>query len=252
MSNSAFRFAFITDPQLGMNSPSGLRGAGSDKERFDRAIAYVNDNDIAFVVLGGDQIHDADNEHSDEELDILEESLSALTVPYYGVAGNHEQLNPEDGCKYFDRGLPVRFSLTHGNLHMIGINGSWLRGGYGDEWHEREWDYLTSQLSQVPAECNHRFIVMHYPLFYQMPISTDDDLGMPNHAKIIDLYEAHGITCVLSGHIHQDMDARWRGISLIASVGTAMSVHYPEEVAFKVITVFDDGWSVRRVAVGDT
>jgi len=50
VSNSAFRFAFIADPQLGMNSPPDLRGPGSDKERFDRAIAYVNGNDIAFVV----------------------------------------------------------------------------------------------------------------------------------------------------------------------------------------------------------
>tara|TARA_B100000809_G_scaffold76219_1_gene73957 strand:+ start:6461 stop:6595 length:135 start_codon:yes stop_codon:yes gene_type:complete len=33
-----------------MNSPPDLRGPGSDKERFDRAIAYVNGNDIAFVV----------------------------------------------------------------------------------------------------------------------------------------------------------------------------------------------------------
>ena len=56
MIRDAFRFAFITDPQIGMNSPAGLRAAGSDKERLDAAIAYVNKGEVDFVVFGGDHI----------------------------------------------------------------------------------------------------------------------------------------------------------------------------------------------------
>lgn len=249
MSDKMFKFAFITDSQLGMNSPSGLRGPNSDKDRFDRAIAYVNGNDVEFVVLGGDQINDADGEDTDEQLDILEESLGALTVPYYGVPGNHEQLTPGESCKYIERGLPVRFSLTHQNLYMVGINGSWLRGEYGDEYIEQEWEYLSTQLALAPADCNHRFVVMHWPLLDHFPVTEDDVRGMPNHARIIELYKAHGVTCVLSGHLHEDMDGRFHGVSMIASSGTADAIAGDE--SFKVITVFEDGWSVRRVAVGD-
>ena len=93
MISDVFRFAFITDPQFGMNSPAGLRGPGSAKERLDSAIAYVNENEIDFVIFGGDQINDADDENTDAQLDALEESLSALAVPYYGVIGSKTSMH---------------------------------------------------------------------------------------------------------------------------------------------------------------
>ena len=56
-----FSFAFIADPQIGINSPEGLRGANSDKQRLDRAIDFVNQNGIEFVIFGGDQIDSIDS-----------------------------------------------------------------------------------------------------------------------------------------------------------------------------------------------
>ena len=124
MSEDHFRFPFITARQTGMNSPAGLRGPGSERERLDAAIA-------------------------------------TLTVPFYGVAGNHDH-------------------------------------------HE-------------PAQI-----------------------------------KRHDVSHVLSGHWHQDMDVRWRGISVITSTSISMPIQYPEEASFKIVTVFSDGWSVRRVAIGAT
>lgn len=138
MSNDVFSFAFIADPQIGMNSPSGLQGPGSDKERMDRAIAHVNENEIDFVVFGGDQINNADDENTDPQLDVLEDCLPALTVPYYGVIGNHEQGDPAQKWKYIDRGLPVRFSLSHQNAFFVAVNASWLKGDFGDEHVQKD------------------------------------------------------------------------------------------------------------------
>ena len=249
MSSEVFSFAFITDPQIGMNSPSGLRGPGSDKERLDHAIGYVNENEIDFVVFGGDQINNAGDENTDPQLDVLEKSLSALTVPHYGVIGNHEQGDPAQDWKYIERELPIRFSLSHGNTFLVGINSSWLRGDFGDEYSQEEWDYLGSQFSQAPPDCKHRFVVMHWPLFSSHPREADTYWNMPNRNKLIDLFKRHEVSCVLSGHWQQDIDARWHGISLITSVGTSLPLQYPEELSFKVVTVFEDGWSVRRVSV---
>ena len=53
MSSDPFCFAFIADAQIGMNSPAGLRGPGSDKERLDAAVAYVNPGFPRWVPLGG-------------------------------------------------------------------------------------------------------------------------------------------------------------------------------------------------------
>ena len=252
MSEDVFSFAFIPDPQIGMNSPSGLCGPGSDKERLDRAIAYINENDVDFVVFGGDQINNASGDNTAPQLDVLQESLSALTVPYYGVIGNHEQGDPAQSWEYIERGLPVRFSLSRGNTFLVGINSSWLRGDFGDKYLQQEWDYLENQFSQAPADCRHRFVVMHWPLFNYHPREADTYWNMPNRDKLIDLFKRHGVSCVLAGHWQQDMDARWHGISLIASVGTSLPLQYPEELSFKIVTVFEGGWSVRRVSVASS
>jgi len=251
MSDDVFRFAFIPDPQLGMNSPSGLHGSGSDKERLDSAIAYVNENDIDFVVFGGDQINNADDENTDSQLDALEESLSALAVPYYGVIGNHEQGDPANPWKYIERGLPVRFSITHKNTFLVGVNASWLRGDFGERYQRQEWEYLEAELSRVPPTCEHRFVVMHWPLFNYHPREENTYWNMPNREKLIGLFRQHDVSCVLSGHWQQDIDARWHGISLVTSVGTSLPLQYPEELSFKVVTVFPDGWSVQRVSVAN-
>ena len=62
-------------------------------------------------------------------------------------------------------------------------------------------------------------------------------------------FKASKITCVLSGHRHQDIDIVWQDVRLIMSIGTSNWHHYPEETSFKLVTVFDDGFSVRRVSV---
>jgi len=251
MKKDVFSFAFITDPQIGLNSPSGLSGVESDKERLDSAIAYINENDIDFVVFGGDQIHSANDENTDSQLDVFEKSLSGLTVPYYGVIGNHEQGNPTKKWKYIERGLPIRFSITHNNTFLLGINSSWLRGDYGDKYQQEEWEHLESELSQVAATCEQRFVVMHWPLLNYHPREADTYWNMPNREKLVDLFKQHDVSCVLSGHWQQDIDACWRGINLITSVGTSKPLQYPEELSFKVVTVFEDGWSVRRVSVAN-
>ena len=246
--NNTFSFAFIADPQIGLNSPSGLRGPRSDKERLDLAIEYVNSNGVAFVIFGGDQINSANDENTDAQLDVLEECLAKLTVPYYGVIGNHEQGPPTQSYKYIERGLPVRFSLSYRNAFFVGINCSWLRGAYGDEYMQNELDYLETHFSRFPADCEHGFVVMHWPLFASHPGEDDTYWNMPNRDQLIDLFKKYKVTCVLSGHWQQDTDARWNDISLITSVGTSMALQYPEEPSFKIITVFRGGWSIRRVS----
>ena len=250
MSEDVFSFAFIADPQIGSNSPAGLRGPGSDKERLDRAISYINESEIDFAVLGGDQTGSADEEGTDAQLDALEESLSALAIPCYGVVGNHDQGHPAQRWKYIERGLPVRFSITHKNSFLVGINSSWIRGEYGETYLQEEWEYLEAELSGAPAACEHRFVVMHWPLFNCHPGEEETFSNMPNREKLIDLFGQHGVSCVLSGHFHQDVDACWRGISLISGVGTSMHLPCPQELSFKIVTVFQDGWSARRVSVG--
>ena len=253
-----FSFAFIADPQIGMASFSGLRGTGSDKERLDRAIEYINNNEVAFLIFGGDQIHSVDGESANAQLDVFEECLAKLAVPYYGVIGNHEQADanlpmeqyaPMQSCKYIERSLPVRFSFSYGNAVFVGINCLWLRGDFGNEYTQKELDYLETHFSKLPTDCEHSFVVMHWPLFISYPGEENTCWNMPNRTQLMDLFKKYKVTCVLSGHWHQDIDAHWNGISLITSIGTSTFAQYPEETSFKIFTMFQGGWSVRRVSV---
>ena len=81
------------------------------------------------------------------------------------------------------------------------------------------------------------------------PGEAESYWNVSRRGKLIELFKRHGVSCVLSGHWQQDIDANWQGISLITSVGTSKTLQYPEELSFKVFTVFEGGWSARRVSV---
>lgn len=248
---NVFSFAFIADPQIGINSPEGLRGANSDKQRLELAIDFVNQNEIEFVIFGGDQIDSID---SQEQLDLFMECLSKLKVPYYGVIGNHEQgLSPDSKSLYIQRdGAPVRFSMVHKNAFFVGTNILWIRGDCGPECQQKEWAFLRNEFDRAPADCSHRFVVTHWPLFNRHPFEEESYWNMPNRPELLDFFKEKKVSCVLAGHLHQDLDACWDGLCLLASVGTSLPLQYPEELAFKVITVFPGGWSARRVSVEKT
>jgi hypothetical protein len=93
---------------------------------------------------------------------------------------------------------------------------------------------------------------MQWPLFNYHPREEDTYWNMPNRDKLIDLFKRNKVSCVLSGHWQQDIDAIWNGISLIMSVGTSLPLQHPEELSFKIVTVFEGGWSVRRVSLGSS
>lgn len=247
MEDNVFSFAFIADPQIGLNSPFGLEGIQSDKARLERAIEYVNESDVDFVVLGGDLIHAAD---SQEQLDIGLECLAGANVPVYGVPGNHDQHDPRvKPSIYLEQGAPSGFSFVHKKAFFLGFNDTRLRGDYGEELQEQEWELLRKCFAEAPAECDHRFVFMHWCLFVKHPAEEDTYWNMPNRRQIVEFFRSQRVSCVVSAHWHQDLDAGWNGIHLLASVGICRPLQYPEETSFKIITVSRDGWSARRVAV---
>ena len=237
-----FTFAFITDVQIGAGSPNGLRGEDSDKSRFDRAVDFVNKAGVDFVIFGGDQINVEDSE---EQLDVFLESAGRIEMPWYGVAGNHDQsptyLEHED--------VPVRFTLNHKGCYFVGYDAWSVRGNAGPEPQKKEISWLTEQLRAAPADARFRFVVTHWPLFMHHPDEEDSYWNMPNRHELLELFKEHNVDCILSGHLHHDIDTVWSGLRMISAAATSVPLHYPEEMAFKLVTVFDHGFSMRRVSV---
>ena len=247
MDNTPFSFAFVTDPQIGMNSPQGLNGPGSDRGRLEFAIDFINTNGIDFTIFGGDHINSTD---SDEELDIFLECVARLEVPHYGVTGNHDLSDPrEDESIYTQRNAPDGFSFIHKNVFFYGLNASRLRGNWGEDLQREGWDELKGAFGSLGEDCTARFVVMHWPLFASHPCEEETYWNMQNRGELVDFFRENNVTCVLSGHWHQDIDAVWNGVRFSTSIGLSKPIQYPEETSFKVITVFEGGWSIRRVSV---
>ncbi len=245
----SFNFAFVTDPQIGMNSPWGLNGPASDRSRLEWAINFINEpaNEIDFTIFGGDLVNNRDAE---EELDVLLECLGILEKPYYGVPGNHDLFDPrEQPSPYIERGAPVGFSFSHKGAAFLGLNSIHLRGDFGGQLQQQELQHTAEQLDSMDPECSHRFVVTHWPLFVHEPDEAETYWNMENRRRVIALFQQHKVSCQISGHWHQDIDAVWHGISLLGSIGLSKPLQYPEERSFKVVTVFDDGWLARRVSV---
>jgi len=248
--DNGFEFAFIADPQIGLNHHIlwGLNGPQSDRIRLERAVAWVNANDIDFVIFGGDQINLHD---SDEQIDIFMACAKQLRVPYYTVYGNHELMDPAEGeSTYCRRCGPGRFAFAHKGAFFLGLSSTHLRGQFGREPQQREWKYVREQFDACPADCSQRFVVMHHPLFAERPDEQEETYwNMPNRRELLDYFKAQQVTCLLTGHWQQDFDAVWDSLRMISSVGTSLPLNYPEELAFKAVRVFPGGWSVRRVSV---
>ncbi|MDP7396909.1 MAG: metallophosphoesterase [Lentisphaeria bacterium] len=238
-----FSFAFITDPQIGLNSPNGLHAADSDRGRMDRAVDFINGAGIDLVFFGGDHIDVIDSE---EQRDLFLAGAARLNVPWYGVPGNHDQ-HP---VSLEHEATPKGFLLNHKGSFFIGVNACALRGDLGPEPQAAEWGNLRAAIGAVPAEATHRFVIMHWPLFILHPDEEDSvyNMGMSTRHELAQFFRESGITCVFSGHRHQDIDIVWQGVRLIMSIGTSAWHHYPEEASFKLVTVFDGGFSVRRVS----
>ena len=153
-----FTFAFLTDPQLGMNSPSGLDAPDSDKARLCAAVGMINESDAEFVILGGDQIHGGydvleDEQAVEEQPDAVESALSGLNVPYYSVPGNHDFGRETDPRPYTDRGFPMRFTMQHKGVAFVEFSAVFLKGDHGRDRQEEEWSALRQAFAEIPADC---------------------------------------------------------------------------------------------------
>ncbi|MCJ8329539.1 MAG: metallophosphoesterase [Lentisphaeria bacterium] len=239
-----FTFAFLTDPQIGMNSPNGLEGEGSDKSRLDIAVDYINEKEFEFLIFGGDQVNRG---FSESEIDVFMASTERIKIPWYGVSGNHDQ---EERYMSIEE-TPKRFSFFQNDCFFMGFNATELRGDaekLTEGLQAKEWAYLRESFTPEADDAKFRFVFMHWPLFINHPEEDGSYWNMPNRLELLEFFKEKKVSCVFSGHYHQDIDIDWQGIRLISSTSTSGPLHYPEQPAFKIITVFEDGYSVRRIS----
>lgn len=263
-----FRFIFMSDCQLGCYASfSGLdddavhqmashgmtvrvvprvEGFEWETRRFERAVAMANDTNAAFVVMGGDMVHDpADDDQYAAVMQIAE----GLDVPINWVAGNHdvgEDTNVATAgsiMAYRARFGADHYWFDHSGATMVVIDTTvWTSVDTVPDELDRQATALRETLVHGTERPGPILVFGHHPLFIDDPDEPDLFWNIPHVQRrvLLDLFDLHGVTAYFCGHWHRNAIRR-HGRLEIAITGP---VGYPlgdDPSGFRLVDVTADG-----------
>ncbi|MEM1007770.1 MAG: metallophosphoesterase [Myxococcota bacterium] len=194
-----FSFAFFADIQVDRRVPEALRAPV-----MPIFSAYIRDNPVDFLVSGGDNTEQG----WPEEYQFVDDALNALNTPIYWCLGNHD-LFGEGWSEWVKRyGSSMRVLRVRNSSIYILDNANGIFGVKQRQWLERLLREDTSQ---------HRFVVMHYPMFVAMHFVLEGQAMMREAYHISDLFERYGVRHVLMGHSHAYRVVSFNGVQYITA-----------------------------------
>lgn len=125
-------------------------------EDFQRALTYVENNDIAFTCICGDLTVSGTDTELTEYKNVV--ATYAKTKPVYAISGNHDAIPSEMTTERISQytGQPLYYSFTFGNdvFIMVGHVGKYQGDGIG--WiageqftnEELQWLYITLEANR--------------------------------------------------------------------------------------------------------
>lgn len=212
----SFSFVFLSDIHLQPESHA--------VDGFKMAIDTINKLKPDFVISGGDQIMDANDQtlgRADSLYALYQKTSKLFKMPVYNTMGNHELYGtfsksvqpsvPMYGKRIFEAKIGKRYqSFVHkGWKFMIldDIDETEKRKykGYVDSvemvWIKRE---LSATDTATPI-----VLVLHIPLITTITqfelgalASNTEGLVANNSKELLDLFKKHNLKLVLQGHLH--------------------------------------------------
>ena len=189
-SQSAFKFAHISDTHIGSNNA---------EEDLIRTVQSINnDTTVKFVILSGD-ITDFG---SDAELQLAKQILDSLNKPWYIVPGNHDSNWSESGANSFKKIFGSEtFKFMYGGYLFLGtVCGPNMRMSPGQVSRENIL-WLDSTLNNLNRNVPVIY-VNHYPI----------DSSLNNWFEVIDRLKKRNIQLIICGHGHANRVFNFEGI----------------------------------------
>jgi 3',5'-cyclic AMP phosphodiesterase CpdA len=202
LATEPFRFAFFTD--LHINTLNQV-----PSEDLLLAVKEVNENqDIEFVLVGGDITQNGDSNSLKEAKKILQ----TLKRPFYIVPGNHDfRWNIKNGTTDFNQIFgDNKFSFTHKKFQFTGFTTVPLNKTGNSSIQQVDVNWMNMQLKKF-GKRNPSFIVTHYPL------QTGD---VDNWKIMTDIFQKYNVLAVLNGHYHRNVCLNYDGIPGIVNRST--------------------------------
>ena len=113
------------------------------------------------------------------------------------------------------------YSFQHGGSSFIVLNSC---VGFDDsktpgEW-DRQIDFLRTSLEAARDRGSaHIVVFQHHPIYLQTPGEEDHFSVIPKGKRrsLLDLFEAHGVSAVFSGHLHRCHHVDHKGIQMVTT-----------------------------------
>ena len=207
-----------------------IRGKGErykdivDSNRmFSEAIEHLHalDRKPDLVILTGDLV---DYGHANEYANAVE-LLSALTIPYLVMAGNHdsrEQLRAAFAShRYLPLQGPLHYCIDDHPLRVVALD-STVPAMHHGAIDQPQLDWLRATLSANRLKPT--IVLLHHPPFVS-GIPYLDNYNYPAHnALAAVLGEFSNIEAVFCGHVHRTMIKRWAGTVVCACPSTTTQI----------------------------
>ncbi|MBI3517713.1 MAG: phosphodiesterase [Proteobacteria bacterium] len=147
------------------------------------------------------------------EYALLRALLAPVRCPIYLIPGNHDEraalragfadhayLPPGDGF--------IQYVIDDHAVRLIGLD-TLVPGEAGGRLCTARLDWLAAQLDAAPARPT--VVFLHHPPF-ATGIAHMDRIGLDGAAPFAALIRRHAqVECVLAGHLHRPIQARWAG-----------------------------------------
>jgi len=227
------------------NTPE-LRTYVRANEKLSWWVEAVNRQPRPDFVLGiGDLIHGNRLDRLAVDLEVFQELMQPLRVPFYPNLGNHEVVQQEGSPEYEGPYRKVfgdnrvNYTFEFGGLLFIMLNNAGAALVSSDIIHARN-QWLRKVLKDNPSK--QKIIGCHIPI---IPLRQEQVLAksfgfvsyQAHDRELLDLVDTHAdsIVAVLSGHLHLTGYVERRGVHHISVAGTAS---YPSDYAR--YSVYDD------------
>ncbi len=176
------------------------------------------------MIVCGDMIHQAGDKKAIEAYLEQAKKLDAA-IKLYHVAGNHDvgaEFTAESIKLYENYFGRLYYSFEHENSLFIVLESTSLKDA-GDKlaaWSIEQTEWLKRTLSDSDQKNYvHKFVFLHHPLVLNDMNEAEEYFNFPFSMRneLIELFKAHHVDIVFSGHLHQNKIVKLENIELVVT-----------------------------------